>query len=285
MIDLDKFTDALQLTWVRRYFNDKDSQWAILAEYSLGCQKRFFEMGSLWHQKLKDATTNSFYQNLLTNWQLILGQLSQNNAISMPLWYNPLIIKSVLYDKSMYSNGCTYIADVCKSTGELLSFNELSEIYHGCFNFLDYHRLKLGFKNYCKKFRVTDMVVKPIQPTVIGILRKKIKGSRLFYNILLEGKGIENPHDCTKKWSKSLPPESLNLEWRKIFSICFNSVRDNDLVWLQYRILHKILGTKSLLFKMSIEDNNICRNCGRAEETIEHLFFYCIKVKEFSSEL
>ena len=62
-------------------------------------------------------------------------------------------------------------------------------------------------------------------------------------------------------------------------------MRDNDLVWLQYRILHKILGTRSLLFKMSIEDNNVCRNCGLADETIEHLFFYCVTVNKFLSEL
>ena len=49
--------------------------------------------------------------------------------------------------------------------------------------------------------------------------------------------------------------------------------------------LHKILGTKTLLFKMSIENNNVCRNCELAEETIEHLFFYCVKVKKFLSEL
>ena len=36
---------------------------------------------------------------------------------------------------------------------------------------------------------------------------------------------------------------------------------------------------------MSIEDNNVCRNCGLAEETIEHLFFYCVKVNKFLSEL
>ena len=80
--------------------------------------------------KLRDVTTNSFYQNLLTNCQLILSQLFQNNVVSMSLWYNPLIIKSVLHDKSMLYNGCTYIADVA---------------------------------------RVIDVVVKPIQPSIIGI--------------------------------------------------------------------------------------------------------------------
>ena len=85
MIDLDKFADALQLTWVKRYFKDESSQWATLAEHYMGNQKKFFEMGPVWHQKRKDETTNPFYHELLTNWQKILGALSKNDPISMPL--------------------------------------------------------------------------------------------------------------------------------------------------------------------------------------------------------
>ena len=36
---------------------------------------------------------------------------------------------------------------------------------------------------------------------------------------------------------------------------------------------------------MSLTDTNLCRNCGLAEETIEHLFFYCEKVTEFLSKI
>ena len=71
------------------------------------------------------------------------------------------------------------------------------------------------------------------------------------------------------------------MEWKLIFTICFELIKDNDLIWLQYRIIHKILGTKSLLYKMSKTESHLCRNCGLAEETIEHLFFYCIKVQQF----
>ena len=70
-----------------------------------------------------------------------------------------------------------------------------------------------------------------------------------------------------------------------IFTICFNLVPDNDLIWLQYRTLHRILGTKSLLYKMSKSDSNLCCNCALVEETIEHLFYYCSKVKNLLSEL
>ena len=55
MFNLDVFIDSLQLTWIKRYLNDKGSQWTILAEYNIGSHKKFFEMGSLWHQKLKQS--------------------------------------------------------------------------------------------------------------------------------------------------------------------------------------------------------------------------------------
>ena len=196
-----------------------------------------------------------------------------------------MVTKSVLFDKSMYANGCIYIADVYKNTGDIFSPNELYQFFHHRFNFLDYHRLKMGFKNYYRKFNVTERVVRPIYPTVINILNKDIKGSKLFYNLLLEDKEMDSIQYYSEKWSKVLPIDVLNLEWKKVFSICFDTVKDNDLIWFQYRILHKILGTKSLLFKMSIAETNNCRNCGLAEETIEHLFFYCEKANEFLSNV
>ena len=96
---------------------------------------------------------------------------------------------------------------------------------------------------------------------------------------------MDNIQYYSKQWSQMLPTDVLNLEWKKIFSICFDTVKDINLIWFQYRILNKILGTKSLLFKMSIADTNNCRNCGLAEETIEHLFFYCEKTNEFLSNV
>ena len=121
----------------------------------------------------------------------------------------------------------------------------------------------------------------PIQPTLTGLLSKNRKGTKIFYELLVERANIKNLEDYQRKWSNVLSKELSHAEWKKIFTICFNLIKDNDLVWLQYRIIHKILGTRSLLFKMSKTETNLCRNCGLSEETIEHLFFHCAKVKEF----
>jgi len=51
--------------------------------------------------------------------------------------------------------------------------------------------------------------------------------------------------------------------------------------WFQYRILHRILGTNSLLFKMNIIGSNLCTFCKMSSETIEHLFHDCQLVLDF----
>ena len=45
MIDLGTFIEALQLTWVKRFFADSGSQWSTLTEYNIGSKRTFFDMG------------------------------------------------------------------------------------------------------------------------------------------------------------------------------------------------------------------------------------------------
>ena len=64
--------------------------------------------------------------------------------------------------------------------------------------------------------------------------------------------------------------------WTIIFNVCFKTIQDNQLIWFQYKVLMRILGTARLQNVMRILDSNICRLCGRTEESIMHLFTECI---------
>ena len=81
--------------------------------------------------------------------------------------------------------------------------------------------------------------------------------------------------NLSKKWDEKLNVVITEKDWPKIFKICFNTIKDKNLVWLQYRIIHRILGTLSLRKKMGNCDSNICRLCQQSEESIEHLFVTC----------
>lgn len=63
-------------------------------------------------------------------------------------------------------------------------------------------------------------------------------------------------------------------EWRLINNICFRTIKDNDLIYLQmlqFKIINCILGTRCLLYIISITDNHYCPFCN-AHETIKHFF-------------
>ena len=66
---------------------------------------------------------------------------------------------------------------------------------------------------------------------------------------------------------------------------CFKNIKSNDCVWFQYRIIQRILGTKSYLHKTNIADNSICIYCKFAAETIDHLLIHCPLVSDFWEQL
>ena len=57
----------------------------------------------------------------------------------------------------------------------------------------------------------------------------------------------------------------------------FYCIQDKKFVWFQYRILHKILGVRDLLFKTKISNTDKCRLCGDYSETITHPLADCPK--------
>ena len=73
--------------------------------------------------------------------------------------------------------------------------------------------------------------------------------------------------------------------WKEAFTICFKSVNDHQIIWLQYKILHRILGTQKQLFKMKISDSDYCRICNSNVETLIHLFVSCGPVKKLWDDL
>ena len=88
----------------------------------------------------------------------------------------------------------------------------------------------------------------------------------------------DTPNDLVhmKTWENLLQRSIELREWQNIHLTCFKTILDNQIIWLQYRILHNIFGTKALLYKMKKAENNLCRFCNNMPETITHVFVDCL---------
>jgi hypothetical protein len=68
---------------------------------------------------------------------------------------------------------------------------------------------------------------------------------------------------------------NIYLNWKSIYSLPLKVTKDPKLLWLQYRITHRILGTNVLLKNINIRNNDNCSLCNSNPETINHLFWEC----------
>ena len=112
---------------------------------------------------------------------------------------------------------------------------------------------------------------------------KNRTGARYIYETLT--KSIPEDENTRVKWQSDLEVQLSEDNWDSIYNICHNTVKDNDIIWLQYRILNRILGTNKLRFAMSQINSNKCRLCQIHEESLFHMFYDCDITKQFHNNL
>ena len=75
------------------------------------------------------------------------------------------------------------------------------------------------------------------------------------------------------------------LNWKDIYNISFNTIQDNFYKWFQYRLIHRILGTRTLLSTINIAESDLCGLCQMESETLLHLYIFCDQSSNFWNSL
>lgn len=207
---------------------------------------------------------------------------------NIPLFYNHKLLigaKSVFL-KSWFDAGVHYIADLLNADGTFLTLDEFKKTYNVTTNYLVYQGVLNAVKQLLITYNITtnDIVIPPrptLPPTLKDITINK-KGSKAMYNILNNNTSMPTSQ---AKWLEK-PSVTFNKEeWKQIYSLPFNITKDSKLQWFQIRILHRILGTNDLLYKIKYKDSPLCTFCKTENETIEHLFWGCNATRKLITAL
>ena len=62
------------------------------------------------------------------------------------------------------------------------------------------------------------------------------------------------------------------------FSVLAQNFNEFWLIWFNYRIIHRTLGTNKRLHMSKVKNSPLCSICAQEPETIKHIFFYCTSV-------
>jgi len=77
----------------------------------------------------------------------------------------------------------------------------------------------------------------------------------------------------------------LTIDWKKLYSLVFETTLDTKLREFQYKILNLIIFTNKKLHWFKMIESPLCAFCNAEEETLEHLLYFCESLSFFWKEL
>lgn len=282
MTNIEFFIKSLKLTWFRRLFNT-NSEWISLFTEVTKCNSVHLSHFGPEYSKFKAKNTNnSFWKEVLNIYSDFLKNLScdssTRNFLVEPLWYNNKIIiqNRYVFSRSLYEKGFTIVDDLLDDNGNFLSYEDIAEKFCLKIPFTFYEGIKRAIRHSWPNVQnqMSNPISRPLQPDFIKILNKK--GSRAIYKVFLSSTQCYRPK-CESKWTTELKLKS-DFDWKQIHRKYFSITKDTRLIWFNFRIIHRTLGTNRYLFLSKIRDNDLCSLCQMETETILHVFYFCPNV-------
>ena len=290
MIDIQTFMSSLKLTWLKRLqtMNDKFSH---LVESVCPALKHIYKYGTDYIKHFLKKYDNQFWKDTLCGFCTLSSKVAPINSKEsqlVNLWYNPNIKvggHSICYKKWLAA-GIIFIGDLISINGDMYSFKEFTTVYNIKINFLEYNGLIRAVKQYFCKIKTDYIHTKSyntLLPLILTIINKDEKGCKSVYKQILNQRHIPKSF---QKWKEDLDNIcELNIHSDSIYNNVFKVTKDTKLIWFQYRINHRIIGTNYLLKKMMITTDDRCTFCNNCTETILHLFWNCNISKQFWNDL
>ena len=284
MVDIDTFIKCQKLTWVKRLIQTPNAPWAKLLSSVIPIEKLYL-LGPFWAKTAASTITNGFWKEVLLAWSFLLFGVTptESELLIYPIWHNPQISCKPLFYPHWYKAGIVTPLDLLKQDSTIKTLEEIKQQFNIKSNFLEYLTIQRSLKRYLANCNVNiTNPQRPFLPTNLKILLCQKKGSQQFYKLL--NKEVQNDV-LRNKWCTILNIYITENDWEQIYKICFKTLPINDIIWFQYRIIHRILGTKDYLNKLKINTTSSCIFCNVFDETLLHLFTSCPFVLDFFNKL
>ena len=250
MINIENYIMSQKLVWIKRLFTS-ESPWVKLLASTTNVE-RLYNFGPLWSKYLSERTANIFWKEVFNAWYTFLTRLPvcHSETLTVPLWYNFHISTELLFYPHWCRVGINTPLDILKPDGSSLSMFKLRQIFGLKTNFPEHLRVQRCLKDYLLKFSIKQYTCsRPVLPSYLKVLLSRVKGLKYFYKTLNDQyKNLS----LRNKWNNVLNTTINDDTWNKIFKNCFKTICRNDLIWLQFRIIHRILGTRAYLQKINI---------------------------------
>ena len=289
MIDLETFIKSLKITWIKRFMGS-DANGILNKIYMEKIHpfggKFLFECNYSENDVDVFAGTNKFLKDVLTSWASLNSKpviLSYRDEI---LWNNSNIRAggcTIIY-KNWYQKGIKYFKDIYDDiTKTIRPYDRLKDLYHlPDTDFLKYLALIESIPKRWKTNIKHENTNIPMALKTINQVIKANQTNKFVYHFLMEKKAPTD-NKSEQKWTEQFRGD--NLKWKNIYTNRLSATKETKLQNFQYKFLMRIIPTNKFLLKCNIAMSALCDFCTMEIETINHLFWECLYVQQFWTEL
>ena len=140
------------------------------------------------------------------------------------------------------------------------------------------HNIPISWKTNIKNENINSP-----KPTTILSQLIKTKHTNKYAHNLLQKNRIRPDKKSETKWTEQFDEENLN--WETIFTTSLKTTKDIKLQNFTYKFLMRIIPTNKFVLKCHIRHATLCEFCSMEIETLNHLFWECIHVQHFWTNL
>ena len=176
--------------------------------------------------------------------------------------------------KSCEDKGLTLINDLLGSDGNFMSYDQARNSLQIDIDFLIFFSIVQSVKSFLMKecpLVPIEKVTGPLVPFNCKKLYCNRSGVQDIYTVFCKNGCLPT---AQAKFSEKGILVTTDM-WNTYYLLPRLVSRDTTLHYFQFRLLHRILPTNSLLNKINYADSSACTFCQRHPETLEHLFFEC----------
>ena len=160
--------------------------------------------------------------------------------------------------------GLCYISDIIDVEGQILTFQQLKQIFEIRGSYLDYlgliRSLPHDWKSMTGKCRAMYHIIHP----QVELMLSKEKGAKYLYDIILK----EKTKTLKNSWEQCWENRYGEINWVEVYK----SIYQKSSVYyhiLSYKIITRIIATNRMLHAIGIKDSALCERGLIEIETIE----------------
>ena len=287
MGDLPTMLKIQKIKWVKRILTETKASWIhTMRSIFQPFQPKIVLLSNPELNNISFTFPN-FYSDIIRYWSEIkeTDVNSYQQVMNQYIWYNKFlkIDGKLLHNSNLIKKSILQIKDIVDADRNLITYENLSVELRNCVNHLYWKSILSSvpqkWKQILKEQNHEDGITYPdCAIKKDGALFSLLQlDSKLLYSIMIKSK-----YDISQAnvyYSEKY--EITHDEWKVIYSYPYRIGIENNVRETQYKIVHRYLATNKFLYKIGKVDAPRCNFCFLYVQTVEHVIYSCLMVKNF----